>query len=304
MNAMKGSALAWGAVVSAGVLWGGAALVAQRLIEGGLSPWSLALARFALGLPLLWWWHLRAEAGTSTRWRDLSRRQRALMLGTGVAMALNVSCWFQGIAHLGAALPTVISICCAPVLVALVSVLRGYEPVSRQLLGALALALVGVGCVVAPADGWQLAPGHAAGLAWSFASAALYAAVVLCNARMPASVSAVTASTWGMTTAAGCMAAIAGVQGVTWPADGLAWLGVGYTGVVTTSVAYLAFAWGARRLSPTAAVVGTLIEPLVAALLAWLLWAEPMLPRQWLGALLLGAAMGLLARRARTSIAT
>ena len=28
--------------------------------------------------------------------------------------------------------------------------------------------------------------------------------------------------------------------------------------VVTTSVAYLAFAWGARRLSPTAAGVGTL----------------------------------------------
>ena len=226
------------------------------------------------------------------------------MLGTGLAMALNVSCWFQGIAHLGAALPTVISICCAPVLVALVSVVRGYEPLSRRMVGALTLALAGVGLAIAPADGWQLASGQAAGLACSFASAALYATVVLCNARMPESVSPVTASTWGMTAAAGCMALITGVQGVTWPANGAAWLGVGYTGVVSTSVAYLAFAWGARRLSPTAAVVGTLVEPLVAALLAWLLWAEPMLPRQWLGALLLGLAMGLLARRARTSIAT
>ncbi len=51
-------------------------------------------------------------------------------------------------------------------------------------------------------------------------------------------------------------------------------------------------------------MVGTLIEPLVAALLAWLLGAAPMLPRQWGGASLLGAAMGLLARRARSSIAT
>ena len=69
MKAMNGTALAWGGVVSAGVLWGAAALVAQRLIEGGLSPTSLALARFALGLPLLWWWHLRAASGTSARWR-------------------------------------------------------------------------------------------------------------------------------------------------------------------------------------------------------------------------------------------
>lgn len=51
-------------------------------------------------------------------------------------------------------------------------------------------------------------------------------------------------------------------------------------------------------------MVGTLIEPLVAALPAWLLGAAPMRPRQWGGALLLGVAMGLLARRARSSIAT
>jgi len=76
---------------------------------------------------------------------------------------------------------------------------------------------------------------------------------------------------------------------------------VGYTGVVTTSVPYLAFAWGARRLSPTSAVIGTLIEPLVAALLAAALLAEPMAPRQWAGALLLAGAMLLLARRGESA---
>jgi len=66
---------------------------------------------------------------------------------------------------------------------------------------------------------------------------------------------------------------------------------------VTTSLAYLAFAWGARRLSPTAAVVGSLVEPLVAAVFAALLLAEPMASRQWAGALALGAAMLLLMAR-------
>lgn len=305
MNARMSAALAWGGVLLAGALWGGGALVAQFLIDGGIAPQSLSLARFALGLPLLWYLHWHAQrqpsfVGAGTRWRTLARRERWQVVGTGAAMALNVSFWFAGIAHLGAALPTVISICCAPVIVALVSVLRGYEPFGVRLLGGLVLALTGVALLVMPAEGWNgssLPSGHIAGLAWSFGSALCYAMVVLGNARMPVRLSAVTASAWGMTVAALCMLAIAWPAGITWPAGTAQWLGVSYTGVVTTSVAYLAFAWGARRLSPTAAVVGTLIEPLVAALLAALLLAEPMAPRQWAGAVLLALAMLLLVRR-------
>lgn len=302
MNARMSAALAWGGVLLAGALWGGGALVAQFLIDGGIAPQSLSLARFALGLPLLWWLHWRAPAGPGGRWTDLAGRERFQVLATGAAMALNVSCWFVGISHLGAALPTVISICCAPLIVALVSVLRGYERFGARLLAGLLLALAGVFLLVMPADGWgPLAPGHAAGVAWSLASAFCYAMVVLGNARMPARVPAVTASAWGMTVAALCMLAVAWPGGITWPAGGAQWLGVGYTGVVTTSVAYLAFAWGARRLSPTSAVIGTLIEPLVAALLAAVLLAEPMAPRQWGGALLLAGAMLLLARRGESA---
>ncbi|RSZ39481.1 MULTISPECIES: DMT family transporter [unclassified Variovorax] len=300
MNARTSAALAWGGVLLAGALWGGGALVAQFLIDGGVAPRSLSLARFALGLPLLWWLHWRAPVVPGTGWADLAGRERFQMLATGAAMALNVSCWFAGIAYLGAALPTVISICCAPVIVALVSVLRGYERFGARLLAGLLLALAGVLLLVMPAGGWgPLAPGHALGLAWSFGSAFCYAMVVLGNARMPARVPAVTASAWGMTVAALCMLAVAWPGGITWPVGGAQWLGVGYTGVVTTSVAYLAFAWGARRLSPTAAVVGTLIEPLVAALLAAALLSQPMAPRQWAGALLLAGAMLLLVRRSK-----
>lgn len=302
MNARMSAALAWGGVLLAGALWGGGALVAQFLIEGGIAPQSLSLARFALGLPLLWWLHWRAAAGPGGQWADLAGRERFQVLATGAAMALNVSCWFVGISYLGAALPTVISICCAPVIVALVSVVRGYERLGARLLAGVLLALAGVLLLVMPAAGWgPLAPGHAAGVAWSVASAFCYAMVVLGNARMPARVPAATASAWGMTVAAVCMLAVAWPGGITWPEGGAQWLAVGYTGVVTTSVAYLAFAWGARRLSPTSAVIGTLIEPLVAALLAAALLAQPMSPRQWAGAVLLAGAMLLLVRRSRSA---
>jgi len=185
----------------------------------------------------------------------------------------------------------------ALLIVALLSVLRGYERASGPLLSALVLALMGVALIVVPEQALTLPRDYAAGLAWSFASAALYSLVVLGNARMPAHVPAVSASAWGMTVAALLMFMLAGAQGITWPRDGTAWLQVAYTGVATTSVAYLAFAWGARRLSPTAAVVGTLIDPLVAALAAAWLFAEPLTARQGVGAVLLGVAILLLARR-------
>jgi len=296
MKTQPSIALAWGSVLLAGVLWGVGALVAQSVMANGMAPYSLSLARFALGLPLLWWWHWRGVAATpsAAEWQHLSWRNRALIVGTGAAMAMNVTCWFAGIAHIGAALPTVISICCAPVIVALLSVLRGYERASARLLSALVLALGGVALIVVTRQ-VSLPQDYAVGLLWSFASAGLYALVVLGNARMPRQVSAVTVSAWSMSIAALLMLAMAVIQGITWPQDSIAWLQVGYTGVFTTSVAYLAFAWGARRLSPTTTVVGTLVEPLVTVAAAAWLFAQPLTGQQYLGAVLLGVAMLLLA---------
>lgn len=294
------AALAWGGVLLAGVLWGGGALVAQQLMAGGMSPESLALARFALGLPLLWgWaWHAARRAPTGRDRMLWPWRLRTLVLGTGAAMALSVGCWFQAISLMGAALPTVISVCCAPVFVALIATLRGYERMDARLLIGLALALLGTALLVAPQAGGHRPMGPWAGVAWSLGAAVMHALVVLGNARMPRTVSPLAASAWGMSAAALCAAAVALAQGLTWPQGGWQWLGAGYTGVVTTALAYVAFAWGARRLGPTASVVGTLVEPLVAALLAAWLLGEAMGATQVAGALVLCMAiMGLSRRR-------
>lgn len=291
--------LAWGGVLLAGALWGGGALVAQQLMAGGMSPASLALARFALGLPLLWVWarHAARRTPAGPAGQPWPWRVRALVLGTGAAMALSVGCWFMAITLMGAALPTVISVCCAPVFVALIATLRGYERMDARLLGGLALALLGTALLVAPEGGWQLPAGQWAGVVWSLGAAVMHALVVLGNARMPRTVSPLAASAWGMAAATACTAAVALLQGLTWPRGGMQWLGAGYTGVVTTALAYVAFAWGARRLGPTAAVVGTLVEPLVAALLAAWLLGESLGVAQVGGALVLCAAILALSRR-------
>lgn len=82
-----------------------------------------------------------------------------------------------------------------------------------------------------------------------------------------------------------------------WPQGAWQWAGAGYTGVVTTAIAYVAFAWSARRLGPTAAVVGTLVEPLAAAVLAVCLLGESMGTWQLVGAGLLCASIVGMSRR-------
>lgn len=72
------------------------------------------------------------------------------------------------------------------------------------------------------------------------------------------------------------------------------WLLLLYLGVVPTALAYALFLLGMRHIAATAASIVTLLEPLVAAGLAWLLLGERLGPLGLLGATLLLGAVALL----------
>ena len=69
-----------------------------------------------------------------------------------------------------------------------------------------------------------------------------------------------------------------------------------YLGVVPTALAYLLFTIGMRTTVATVASLVTLIEPLTAAGLAWLLFDERLGPLALVGAALLLGAVFLLTR--------
>lgn len=166
MQTHSNTAKAWWCILLAGFLWGVGALVAQSAMQAGVKPHSLSLARFALGLPLLWLWHVRqsGDQGRHARWSLLPWKSRLQIVVTGLAMAANVTCWFLGIAVIGATLPTVISICFAPVLVAIFSVARGYESMSTRLFLGPFLGVAGVALIVVT-DGFVLRHDYRVG--WS-----------------------------------------------------------------------------------------------------------------------------------------
>ncbi len=288
--------LALAAACGAGFLWGTGALVVNVLIaRHGFSPENISFWRFVVGAVVLLAFYARPAV-----WPGL-RRHAALLLGAGCCMALYVLAWFLGIERIGAAIPTLIALCLPPVLVTALAVLRGRERLDLPLAAVLLAALAGTALIVlrhgdaasSPAgDGAMLA-----GVAFSIASAVLYAGFSLVSGRLSNGLGAGPA-TMGLTVVAAAVMGLSGLwRPLHWPAEvpPEAWLL--YLGVVTAALALLAYSWGAARLSPTALTVATLVEPLTAVLLAALLLGQALSPPQWLGAALLLAGIWGLSRR-------
>jgi DME family drug/metabolite transporter len=295
MIANEGPGLRLGAACGAAFLWGTGSLVVNLLVaRHGYHPQSISFWRFVLGGAAL-----LAVFGRAMPWGRLVREGLPL-LAAGTVMALYVLLWFQGIARIGAAIPTLIALCLPPVFVTAWALLRGRQRASAMLVAILAASLAGtVLLIVGGGTQGGARPGATVddwiqGVVASVGSALLYAGFTLVSptlSRQWGAGAATTALTLSAT-------AVMGLSGLVWPlqlpheATPEAWLL--YLGMVTAALALLAFSWGAARLSPTALTVATLVEPLTAVLLAAAFLGERLQPAQWLGALLLmGGIWGL-----------
>jgi DME family drug/metabolite transporter len=290
------------AACAAGVLWGTGAVVVHLLVEQhGFTPASISFWRFAIGalvLLLVFGWRID--------WTRALALGLPLMLA-GTAMAGYVLCWFLGIERIGPAVPTLIALCLPPVLVTGVAVLRGRERLDRPLLAVLAAAIGGTALVVVPhgGPGQGISVDHlAAGVAFSVASAVLYAGFAMVSGRISHALGAGPATTCLTLVAATMMAGFSLWRPLQWPdtVPPQAW--TLYLGVVTAALALLAFSWGAARLSPTALTVATLVEPLTAVTLSALVLGESMSIPQWAGGLLLMTSLWVLGRRATSGTAS
>jgi DME family drug/metabolite transporter len=283
---VTGTGLRLGAACGAAFLWGTGSLVVNLLVaRHGYHPQSISFWRFVLGAA-----SLLVVFGRAMPWL-LLLREGAPLLAAGSVMASYVLLWFIGIAHIGAAIPTLIALCLPPVFVTAWALAHGRQRASLSLLAILAASLVGTVLLIGGGEGGARPGATVADWAWGVAasvgSALLYAGFTLVSPALSQKWGAGTATT-ALTLAA---TALMGLSGLVWPlqlpreATPQAWLL--YLGMVTAALALLAFSWGAVRLSPTALTVATLVEPLTAVLLAAAFLGERLQPAQWLGALLL-----------------
>lgn len=284
-------------ILIAAVSWGTIGIVTQALYRLTLTnALSIGFFRLAIATPLLGvacWLLLRG------RMFHIKRRDAALMLLLGSMEALYQVCYFSAIALSGVIVATLITLCAAPVLVALLSTLFIRERPTLLIWCALLSAVSGTWLLVSSR---VAAPGMATSLLGpllALGSALGYAVMLLCARSLSGRYHPLQINTVGFATGAVLLffCALATHLVVIYPLSG--WLLLGYVGAVPTALAYALFLAGMRSTPSTIASILTLMEPLTATILSWILFGERLGLLGIVGACLLIGAILVLAMSQR-----
>jgi drug/metabolite transporter (DMT)-like permease len=243
---------------------------------------TLLASRYALGAIALWLVLLALRHPLP----GLRIGLAAVALGATTYAAAS-ALYLGAIERMGAGPAGVVSYC-YPVLVMAGAVVLGRERLSRRRTAALALAVSGVGLLVA---GGGLGAINAPGALLAFGSATVYTAYVLASAALRERVGPLALSTLVATGAAGAFAAAHVVRGGAPIHTPLAALAVVALAVVPTAFAVSAFLSGLGRIGPSRASIVSSVEPAVAVACGVLVLGERLVPVQFLGAGLVVAAV-------------
>jgi drug/metabolite transporter (DMT)-like permease len=257
-------------------------------------PLAVSFYRVAIASLLL----LPFAAGDARRaWPALGRRRGLLLVTAGLALALHFATWIASLSYTTVA-SSVLLVNTAPLFAIALSRVFLHERPSRTVLLAIPVAFTGAG-LIAFGD-WTGSPGSLLGNALAVAGAitvALYQ-VIGRGLRDALPLNAYVLGVWG--TAALALAALARGFGVLlggYPKR--TWLIFVALALVPTIGGHGLVNKSLRSLSAPTVGLFLLGEPVIASLLAWLLFAE--VPGPWTlagGAIVLAALGVALARRA------
>lgn len=288
-------------VSGAGVVWGTIGPAVQLVHDGsGLSPLTIGAYRAVAAVGAL----VVASLVTS-RLDALGRLVRGhgrRVVVTGVATALFQLLFFVAVIEAGVSVGTVVSLGFAPVLLLVAgSVQRRRAPSPLEVL-TVAIALVGLVLVSLVGGADEEARNVTLGIVAALGSGAAYAVSTDVGAPLSRTHDALTVTTATMSVAAvvlvpgGLVAAYARGEDMT-TTDLASWLLLGHLGVVTMAFAYVLLFAGLRSTTSGAAVVATLLEPVTAVLIAFLLLEERLTTAGVVGALLILLAIATSGRR-------
>lgn len=274
-------------VLVLGAILIGVVPIGVRLCE--MHPLAVGFWRFALALPVLYWWS-RSLARTT-----VPTQRRRLLILTGLLFACDIGCFFVAIRATSVANATLLSNC-APLFVALgVAATMGGLP-SRLAMVATAIALAGIALLV----GERLESGHVIGDLLGLVSAVFYGGYQLAVAALRRDQPAVRVMLWVAGVGALALGVVCLVARIPlWPTRGVDWAILAVLALVTQIGGQGAITWAMAHLAPVFSSVVLLVQPVVAAALAWALFADGWMgPWQIVGALLVLGGI-LLARRAQ-----
>ncbi len=282
-------------IFSAAIAWGTVGVTTQALYGiSSTNPFSIGFFRLAISFPILL---IVCICMLRQRILQVRRRDVLVMMLIGVLLALYQACYFAAIAFSGVAVAALITLCTAPVLLALFSSTVLRERLSFTTVVALLCAVGGTLLLVFARSNLSAMNLSLVGVLFALASACGYAGIILCGRLLAGSYHPLHINLFSFGTGALILLGLALCTkfAYSYPVQG--WFLLLYLGMVPTALAYALFFLGIRKIPATIASIVTLCEPLTAALLAWLLFGEQLGAIGILGAVLLLSAIVVLGRK-------
>lgn len=270
-----------------------------RLSE--LGPTATAFHRLLLALPVLWLWNaLQAHARTATKTvRPATRRDYLGLMAIGLFFTGDLALWHWSIEYTSVANATLLANF-APVFVAFGGYALFGERFSRTFLIGMATALAGA-CVLMGRS-FTLSGTHLIGDALGLGTAVFYAAYIVAVGRLRARFSTPTIMAWSGLFNCAFLLPIALASGESLVAVTVeGWLVLAGLAIISHVCGQSMIAYALAHLPAAFSSVSLLLQPAIAAVLAWILLGEALGPIQAVGAALILAGIYLARRGTRSS---
>lgn len=300
-NKSNGGGIGW--LVLASFMWGTVGVSSALLNRVEVTPpMMIAFLRLAFAAPFL------VGLAWLTTGRNpfrLTRQEWGYYSAMGLAMAIYQITYFFAIPLSSVTLVVVVALCSSPLMVALLSIPIFKERLSRRLLVSLGLGLVGTLLLaLGGSEGTVLKPEYALGAGLALVTGLAYSVFTIFSKLTTAQATGkaergpVQPVAVAFSTGACLLLPVAlGTGSFKLELAAGVWLIGAYLGLVPTGLAYIIFLKGIRKASATAATITTMLEPAIAAFLAWALLGERLTLASLLGAVLLLGSVMVLSKR-------
>jgi drug/metabolite transporter (DMT)-like permease len=282
---------------------GSAALLARFGLDAGFNPVALAAWRLTLAALIV-----LIGLAVASRFHDGAAPTRVPggRLGlAGVLLGLHFATWFASLQRTPVALSTLL-VCTTPVWTGLGGRIFLRQRVGARFWAGLAIAALGMRVVTLTSAETPLPiPGQqAAGAILALLGAIFIAAYLLMIQQLTAHSSGEEVSTWRLvawTYSSGAIALWPFALGTVRlsevvPASSVVWLSALGMAVVPQIMGHTVINWSLRHLPASQVAATILVEPVFAAVLAWVFLGEKMRPDQGIGGLILLAGVALALR--------
>ncbi|HEY1728902.1 MAG TPA: DMT family transporter [Candidatus Baltobacteraceae bacterium] len=286
------------ATLAGAQLFVGAAAIFARFALGGAGP--VAVSYLRLGIAALIVVALAATRSTSRKWLD--PRREALLAIAGVALAVHFAGWIASLEFTSIAISTLL-VCTSPIFTGAFEALVARRKPSLSFILAIVCGAAGLTLVVMQHSEPAPIAGHVllgAFLATLGAIAMSVYLTVVRSVRSDLDTLAIIARTYSWAAIVLAVLALAIHENPPALTNHTAWFGIIAMALISQLLGHTAINVSLRWFTPTTVGFATLLEPVIAAVLAAVIFREALAGAMLAGAVLLFVAIALAIRSQAT----